>query len=169
MRTCIRNPGIDRTSLLEIVSAATNGFEVGDVPVIDLVAVNAQDGGLADAAEKSAAVKCKHDAPAGGIVITGNEIDEMVAHPRQRQFDIMIAERDDQAPVLGAGEFPEGFPDWREGDIPCDTIELLDRTIRIERFRAGLRQEVDHVAIDHQGDLAGPGSQKFDQLGELRT
>ena len=162
----IRHPGLDRTSLLDVAAIAADGLVIGDIPGIDLVAVHAQYAGISDPAEKAGAVERQCQARACTLVTAGQQLGEVIAHPRQRQLEVVIAERDREVAALGPHKPGERRPAGREGRVADDPVELAHGAGRIERDGVRFGEKVDQIAIDDQRHAGG--RQCPDMLDESR-
>ena len=98
---------------------------VGDVPLVDLVAVQAQDLHVAHAGGDTATFEGEGDAAPRSGVVTGQNLQKLLTHPGQRELEVVVAEIDGEVVVLARHKFPEAVEHRLERIAACDGLELL--------------------------------------------
>ena len=170
LRAGIGHPGLGPQAKLGVAADAAQLFVVGDVPAVDLVAVQAQHRRIAHLAAKPGAVGHQQQPGAGCRIVAGQCAGQVLARPGQGQFDVVVAQVDHQPPALGGQQPGKSGKHRRKAGVGQHPVDFGQHAVGIKTEGGFFGQEVDEVAIDHQRGQAGRGRLRHrvdqpDQLG----
>jgi len=149
---CVGRPRTELAAQQPVSSLAPQGFIIGSIPGIDVVAVNTEDPRSAHAGQEARPVQSQPNPASGCIVPPAEQREQTIAGPRQREFQIVVAQSDNQPAPLGADQTLQRFPDRGECSIRDDPFQLCHGAPAIEIRRPGFGQKIDGIAVQAHRD-----------------
>ncbi len=143
---------------------------VDPVPLVEFVAVGAEDARAGHLTRETAAVRGEENARLGRGIIARESPAHRVLDHRQGHLDVVVAHDEDQMPARRRHQAGQGLPHGGEGRVGVEVLHHPLGRVAVEGDVSRdlvLRQRVEHVAVHDQGDLV-VGAGLGDTLDEAR-